>query len=131
MHYFWKAIGLVLVAIILWLVLDKREKDYSALLTLAVCCAIAGAVAAYLQPVVEFVWQLMDMGKLHDALLGILLKVVGVGFVAELTGMVCTDAGNSAMAGMVRLLGSAAMLYLSIPLMQTLMDLIQEILGVL
>lgn len=131
MEYFWKTIGLVLIGIVLWLVLQKQEKDYAIMLSLAVCCGIAWAVAAFLQPIVEFLSQLVEMGKIEENLLGTLFKAVGIGFTAELTGKVCIDAGNSAMAGMVRMLGSAAILYISIPLMETLMNLIQDILGVL
>lgn len=131
MEYFWKTIGLVLIGIVLWLVLQKQEKDYAIMLSLAVCCGIAWAGAAFLQPIVEFLSQLVEMGKIEENLLGTLFKAVGIGFTAELTGKVCTDAGNSAMAGMVRTLGAAAILYISIPLMETLMNLIQDILGVL
>jgi hypothetical protein len=54
-----------------------------------------------------------------------------MGTVAEITAMLCMDAGNSSLSATVRLFGSCAVLYISMPLMQTLMKLIQEILGVL
>ena len=131
MQYFWKTIGLILIAVILWLVLQKQEKDYATVLSLAVCCMSGLAIAAFLQPMADFLSQLVKMGEIGEGLYEILFKAVGIGFVAELTGRVCTDAGNNAMAGMVRILGSSAILYVSIPLLETLMNLIQNILGVL
>lgn len=131
MDSFWKTVALVLVAVILWLVVEKREKDISVLLTLAVCCAAAAAAASYLEPVLALLWQLENMGQLEDGLLKLLLKAVGIGFVAETAGMICTDAGNGSMGNMVRFLGSAAILFVSIPILNALMNLIQEILGII
>jgi stage III sporulation protein AD len=131
MAYYWKIIGFVMVAVILWLVLDKREKDLAILLNLAVCCALAAAAMAYLQPVLEWIRQLCAIGNLEEEMLRTLLKAVGAGTAAEITGMICLDAGNSSLSGVVRLVGSCAVLYISIPAMQTLMNLIWEILGVL
>lgn len=120
-----------MVAVILWLVLDKREKDLAIILNLAVCCALACAGITYLQPVLEWIRQLSAIGNLEEEMLKILLKAVGAGTAAEITGMICSDAGNNSLSGVVRLLGSCTVLYLSIPVMQTLMNLIREILGVL
>lgn len=131
MAFFWKTLGLILIALILWLAVDKREKDMASLLTLAACCAAGVAAAAYLEPVMDFLRQLENIGALETDTLKILLKAVGIGFVCEITGMVCADAGNSAMAGMIRFLSNAAILYISLPVLQTLMKLIQDILGVL
>lgn len=131
MTYFWKTLGLILIALILWLALDKREKDMASLLTLAACCAVGVAAAVYLEPVMDFLHHLDELGALNADTLKILFKAVGISFVCEITGMVCADAGNSSMAGMIRFLSNAAILYVSLPVLQTLMNLIQDILGVL
>ena len=131
MAYYWKIIGFAMVAVILWMVLDKREKDLAIMLNLAVCCGLAGAAMTYLQPVLEWIRQLCAIGNLNEEMMNTLLKAVGAGIAAEITGMICSDAGNNALSGVVRMAGSCAVLYLSIPVMQTLMNLMREILGVL
>ena len=131
MAYFWKTLALILIGIILWLVLEKQEKDTATLLSLAVCCGVMAAAAIYLQPVLDFLRRLEALGELERETLGTLLKVVGIGVASEMTAMICTDAGNSSMAGMVRFLSCTATLYVSLPIMETLMNLLQDILGVL
>lgn len=131
MERFGKLLCLVLIGLILWLVLDKREKDISGLLTLAVCCAVAAGAAVFLQPVLELIWQLEAMGQLQEGLLGILLKAVGIHFLSEVVATVCTDAGNGSMGSITRFLGSCVMLYTAIPVFSALLELIREILGVL
>lgn len=129
MEQFWKSAAGMLLGLIFWLSLQKQEKDISLLLTLAACIMAAGAALAYLEPVLNLMHQLENIGKLQDGMLGILFKAVGIGLTAELAGMVCADAGNGSMGKMIRLLGSSVILYLSIPVFQALMTLIQEILG--
>lgn len=129
MGYFWKATGAVLVAVVLGLALEKQGKDFSALLTMAVCGMVAGIAFLYLEPVLDFFWELEELADLREDMLGILLKAVGIGLVAELACVVCTDSGNGSLGKQMQLLGSAVILYLSLPVFRSLLQLIWQILG--
>ena len=129
MTLFWKTLGLAMMALVLALVVGKREKDFGLLLTLAACCALAAAAAEYLGPVVDFFRELEDTAGLSPELLGQLLKALGIGLVVELAGAVCADAGNGALAKQLQILGNAAIAYLSLPILSGLLILIREILG--
>lgn len=129
MGLFWRATGLVLVALVLGLTLEREGKPFAIGLTAAVCCMTAGAAVHYLEPVVDFLRQLEEVGQLPQDMLGILLKVVGIGLTAQIAAMVCADAGNAALGKQLQLLSTAAILYLSLPLFSGLLGLIQEILG--
>ena len=118
-----------MMALVLALVVGKREKDFGLLLTLAACCALAAAAAEYLGPVVDFFRELEDTAGLSPELLGQLLKALGIGLVVELAGAVCADAGNGALAKQLQILGNAAIAYLSLPILSGLLILIREILG--
>lgn len=129
METFLKAAAGVLITVILSLALMKREKDIGMLLTIAGCCMVVVAAVTYLQPVIDFFRELQRLGQLDSGLLGILLKAVGIGLLAEITGLICADAGNAALGKALQVLASAVVLWLSIPLLQSLMELVQEILG--
>lgn len=129
MDLFWKAAAGALLAAILGLALGKQEKDMGVMLTLAVCCMIAMIAISYLEPVLDFLRQLEALGDLREDMLGILLKALGIGLVAEIAGMVCADAGNASLAKGLQMLGAAVILWLSIPIFNALLELIQEILG--
>ena len=129
MELFWKTAAAVLLALVLVPTLEKTEKDFSVLLTMAVCAMAAMAAISYLKPVLDLLWQLRDLGDLAGQTLEILLKTVGIGMVAEIAGMICRDAGNGSMGKTMQILASAVILYLSIPLLKGFLSLIQEILG--
>ena len=59
----------------------------------------------------------------------ILLKAVGEGLVSEVGALLCTDSGNGSLGKLLQLLGSAVVLWLSLPLFTMLLELIQELLG--
>ena len=129
MDLFWKSVAAVLLTVVLSLAIGKQEKDFAVLLNMAVCCMAAVFAVAYLEPVFDLLRELESEVNLQGELLGLLLKAAGIGLVAELAGMICRDAGNSSLEKTMQLLGSAAILYLSIPMFQSLLALVRDILG--
>lgn len=129
MDVFLKASAGVLVAVVLILSLSKQGKDISLLLTIAVCCMVAVGAMKYLQPVMQFLQRLQNIGDLDSEIFSILLKSVGIGLLAEFTGLVCADAGNSSLGKATQLMATAAIIWISIPLLDKLIELIDNILG--
>lgn len=131
MTLYWKAAGGILISLVLWITLQKQEKDMSLLLSLAVCILGTTVLSSFLEPVISLMRELEALSGLQDGILGRLLKVLGIGLTGEITALLCLDAGNAAMGKLAGLLSTGAMLYLSIPMIRALIELIQEILGFL
>jgi stage III sporulation protein AD len=129
MDRFWQIIAGVLLTVVLGMLLSKSSKDMTLVLTMVVCVMVLTAAFAYLQPVMSFIHRLTEMTKLNTDLLAVILKTVGIGIVGELATLICTDAGNTALAKTVQILTTAMILWLSIPLFESLLDLVQAILG--
>lgn len=128
MDIYMKTIGAALIALILCLTLSRTGKHYSMLLGILACCMVLAVAMAYLEPVVSFLDRLKDLISLDFALLEILMKTVGIGIVGEVAAMICTDSGNGALGKTLQLLTTILILWLSLPLLQTLIDLIGQIL---
>lgn len=129
MGVFLQAVGAVLLAVVLILSLKHHGGELSSLLTLAVCVMGALAAMQILSPVVAFLESLRDIGGLDPDMVRTLLQAVGVGLLAEIAALVCSDTGNASLGKTVQLIGSAVILGLSLPLFQGLIALLQEILG--
>lgn len=129
MNVFLKVIAGVLIALVLSLVLDKQGKDISLLLILTVCTMVMLVIVNYLQPVLDFIKRLQIMGQLDPEILEILMKAVGIGLIAEITGLICVDAGNGALGKTLQMLAGAVIIWMSIPLLNQLLTLIEKILG--
>lgn len=129
MNGFFQAVAGVLIAVVLTMTLRRQGQDIPLLLSVAVCCLVLTVVGRYLEPVVDLIQTLKTVGNLDNDLLQIMLKAVGIGLVAEIAGLICADSGNSALGKSIQILASAVVLWLSVPLMTALLELVQKILG--
>lgn len=126
---FWKIITGVLITVVLCIVLNKQNKDLSLVLILAVSVMVLFAAMSYIEPVFAFIDKLQVIGNLDTSVLQIILKAVGISLVAEIAALVCQDSGNAALGKAVQIFATVAVLWVSLPLMESLMDLLQKIMG--
>lgn len=127
MELFLKAVATVLITAILCLVLSKKEKDFSLLLSLVASCVVLFAGFSYLKPIISLVRRFAQLGQLNTDMLAVLLKAVGVTLLAEITDLVCKDAGNNTLGKALQILATAAVLWISIPLLNEFIDLMENI----
>lgn len=129
MDLFWKTSAGVLIAAVLIIAIEKQEKDFALLLAMVVSAMAALVGLSFLKPVIAFLYELEELGDLQSGVLNILLKATGIALVSELGASICRDSGNTSLAQAVKLMGIMAMLSFSLPVLETLMELIQTILG--
>lgn len=121
--------ALVLIGFFLSLVIGRQQKDMSLLLTLAVCVAVCAGAMEFWEPVTEFLRQVRRLGELDSQAVSILLKSAGIGLLSELAGLLCADAGQGALGKALQMLSSAVILWLSLPLFQQILTLIEGVLA--
>lgn len=127
MDVFWKLSAGVLIALVLILTLQKQAQDMGVLLTIAVCCMTAIAAVQILEPVLDFLLEIQIYANMDSGILRSVLQMVGVGLTAELIALICSDAGCSSLGKNIQILGSSVILYLSIPIFENMIELIQRI----
>ncbi len=126
---FWQGAALALIGAVLSMVLGKRLEHMGIMVTMAVVCMIAIMALNYIKPAIELIARLQVMGNLDQDMLSTLLKAVGIAMVTELATMVCADAGMTSAGKALQMLGAAVVLWLSIPLVERMLDLLQDVLG--
>ncbi len=131
MDVFLKTAAAVLITAVLYLTVSKQGKDISVLITVAGCCFVLFAAISYLEPIVDFIEKLKTIGGLDDDFVNVLLKAVGIGMIAEITGLICADAGNASLGKTLQILSGAVILWISLPIFEELLELLENILGAL
>lgn len=129
MDLYLKVTAGVLLSVVLCLVLTKQGKDYTLLLSLAVCAMVMIAASSYLQQLISFFSRLAQMGQLKNELLNLMLKAVGIGLISQIAGMICADAGNQSLGKTLQILSTAVILWISIPLLEEILSLMESVLG--
>ena len=63
---------------------------------------------------------------LKDSYLSILLKIIGITYIADFSSNVCKDAGYSAIAGQIEIFGKISIFVVSAPVLMALLDTIHD-----
>ncbi len=129
MDLYWKTVGGILIALVLILAVGKQQQDLALLLGMMTCVLAVGIAFVYLEPVLDFLYRLEQLGDLQTGILQTLLKILGIGLTSQIAGLICQDSGNASLARGMELLGTSAVLLLSLPIFETLLELVLQILG--
>lgn len=131
MDLFIKTAAGTFFALVLFVTLAKQAKDMAIIFSIGVCCMVGVIAFSYLQPVVSFLHTLQEKTGVDGAFFQILIKAVGIALLGETASLICTDAGNSSLGKILQVLSSAVILWLSLPLLENLLDLVDGVLDFL
>lgn len=110
--------GIAIVAAVFAAMLKRRNQEYSIVLSIAAGVIILFEVFANISPALRQINTLLASSGLSSEYTVILLKALGVCFLAQFAGDSCRDAGESALASKVELAGKIAIVVLSLPLFE-------------
>lgn len=117
-------VGLVAVFAILLLKVGKPE--FAMAVSLAACVLILLYAGGTLTAVMADLKNLFRYVSLPDGYLKILLKILGISYLAEFGSALCKDAGQSAISGQIELVGKLAILAISMPVVTSLFETISR-----
>ncbi len=110
------------------LVLKKDIPEMALALSLGIVMVLAYLLMSAIEPVVAFIRELADMANLQDGLLIPVIKCVGIAVVTKIAADLCRDARETAVASVIELAGVCVSLYLTIPLLRAVVNLISSFL---
>ena len=118
-----------ITGILMALQLKALKPDYSVYLCLGISLLIFSFVAEKLSVIMDGLQAVQDCLPLNAGYLQILMKIVGITYIAEFASDLCKDAGYQTIAGQIQIFGKLSVLAVSIPVLTALLDTIQTFLG--
>ena len=70
-----------------------------------------------------------DTTGLDKALMTPMLKTIGIGILTQLSATICADAGENAIAKLVEICGGVLALYVALPLLEAVLDMVEQMSG--
>ncbi len=116
--------GIALVTVVGGLILKKYNPTYAVVLAIVGGGLVFMRLSHYLNELVVYVTELADRSGIHSQWLKQLLKAMGICYIAKFGVNLCTDAGETAMAGYLELAGKVMIVWLSMPLLSQIADII-------
>ena len=106
------------------LLIKKSNPETAFLLSAAVAACVAAAAVRLISAAADIMGEAESFSGLSQAIFSPVLKCVGIGITARISSDLCRDAGQSGVSSAVELAASAAAVYVSLPLVSTLMKMI-------
>ena len=116
--------GLLLLALVLSLVLKKDAPVIAFLLTLTAGVLILIHGFGMVRHAAQQFATLLEQGGITGSLYLPVLQAVGIAVIVRIMGALCRDAGQSALAAKVEIVGAVLALSVCLPLFEQVLDLL-------
>lgn len=122
-----QATALCVGGAILAVVVKKGSPEGALALTLAAAVVVLLFLSGPLEELLRFLTELGRNSGVSQTLLIPLYKTIGIALVVKVGGDLCRDAGESALASVVETAGSVCALLVALPLLQSVLTLLMEL----
>lgn len=121
-------IALVAVAGVLLILQVKAVKsEYAIFIAIGISLFVFFKMTDKLEAVVNTIWNVTDAIQLDKEYIKILLKMLGIVYVAEFASAICKDAGYQTIATQIEIFGKLTLLVQGLPILEALLLTIQEL----
>ena len=129
MDLFFKCISLAFIAVTIIPIISQKDKLFILPLVMIACCIVLFSALEYLKPVVNLLYKLQKESGIESSVFLVLIKITGIGLISDLAILICSDSGNSSLGKSIGIMSSVLVLWLSVPLIEDLMNLIGSIMN--
>lgn len=126
-----KIIGVAFITAITSVLLKATKPELSFAVTVTGVIVILLFIVEAMQETLSVFATISQMTGVENGLLKLLLKIVGVGYITEFGAGILNDFGSSAVADKVTLAGKLTIVALSLPVIESLLMLVQGFLKLL
>ncbi|MBQ9610250.1 MAG: stage III sporulation protein AD [Lachnospiraceae bacterium] len=116
--------ALIIIAIILALSLKSRNPEISSIISVGLCLVIISVCVDRLNIIINKVKSISSNVDIDKTYIFILLKLIGIAYICEFASGISKDAGYSAVASQIELLGKLTMLMVSLPVLEQVIEII-------
>jgi len=114
--------GLGIITVVLAIQLKSIKPEYGIYLSVAGVLLIFFYSIGKLTGILEFLDKIRSYIQVNEMYVSILLKIIGITYIAEFAGNVCKDAGYSAIGNQIEIFGKLMVLAVSMPILLALLE---------
>ena len=123
-------IGLLGIAGVLMAVQFKSGKsEHGIYISIGLSLLVFFSIVSKLKVILDVVRQIGETIHLNTAYVGMLMKMLGIAYVAEFSSGICKDAGYQTIASQIEIFSKLAILVMGMPVILALLEMIGEFLS--
>ena len=119
-----KIIAVALVTVFSSMIVKQLKPEFSTFITIVGSILIITMAIDSLTSIIDYFKNLFNITGVNTALLSPLFKIIAIGYLAEFSANICTDAGASSVADKILFAAKLIILVVSLPIITTVIDMI-------
>ncbi len=123
---FYKIVLLALLSVIGIVIVRQLKAEFAVPLTVGVSVVLLLAVCDALYDVVYTFYNFAERANINGEAIGCVIKVVGIGYLAEFSNNLCLDANCKSVGDKVLLASKIAIMFCALPVVEQLFEAILE-----
>lgn len=113
-----------LLGAFLAMLLKKENPQFALLVALMTGILLFFCIFAPLQEILDMLRNMANTAGVSEMYFGIVLKVIGIAYLAQFGTQLCLDAGERAIASKIELAGKVLIMAVSAPVLKGLLDVV-------
>lgn len=118
----WQIVGLALIVAVIGVILKQFRKEIALQLTILTGTIIFVLILDKIKIIIDLLQNLADQANISSYYLLIVLKIVGVAYLAEFGADICRDADEKALANKIEIAAKVSVLVLAIPIIVAILE---------
>lgn len=123
-----KICGIGFVATVFGIYFKSTKGEYSLYISIVAGIVVFACLVGKLEGIIEAIQRIKGYTTTANGYIGVLIKVVGITYIADFSANICKDAGYGALGNQIEIFAKITIMSLSIPIIETLIDCISGIL---
>ena len=128
MELIFKIMGIGLITCIAALIVKPVRSDFAMIISMVGGIVILIMVLSSISGVLTLVGSLANKTGLNGHLIAVVIKIIGVGYLTEITASLCADTGNGRLGDKILLGGKIIILVMSLPIVTSILNIVMELL---
>lgn len=120
--------ALIIIAVLIALGLKKSVPEISALISLGICILLITICISRMRTILKAMDRLSQYIKIDSQYLVLLLKLIGIAYLCEFAAGISKEAGYSAIASQIEMVGKLTMLVVSLPVLLQVLETVLSLL---
>lgn len=112
---------------LLSLMLKSLYPVYGALLSIAVCVLIIACSVGKINSIILYISEINEYLGIEKMYISVLIKMIGVTYIAGFASDICKDSGHQAMASQIQIFGKLTIMAVCMPIFVNLLEAIRSI----
>lgn len=119
-----KLVGIGIIVCVITILLKQVKPEFAIFAVIIGSCMLLIYILNYFTSIFSTFNNIVEKTGINNQLFGLLIKIIGVGYLVEFGASICMDSGNSSIADKIILGGKIIIFSLAIPIITNLFEVI-------